>query len=326
MDTRSLSTDIKRNLRQYFMLEKNKNETEVQMMLLNRMSPELRAQIAGEVSGRLCRSVWYLKQCSDKFVSQICENLRITVYAQGEDINLPGYLCLISRGVVARGGVVKGRNKCFGEDFMLGERLRVQLSARALTFVELLLLQHDQWHSLIGHIAPEDFTTIRKFVVRLTVVRGVKVLAQEAMEEFGIDASTKGVFELFGGKRQPSKEVDDIAKNVTGGGQSKEVLQELKRVQNDVADLRVAMSQQTKQNEQIEKMLRSMTEALNGVCHPPGVVAHPKGLPPSTLDTYTTSRPVSHESSRSHSGQPKRKTSSASGRRPSREPPKSGVY
>ena len=44
--------------------------------------------------------------------------------------------------------------------------------------------------------------------------------------------STKGVFELFGGKRQPSKEVDDIAKNITGGGQSKEVLQELKRVRN----------------------------------------------------------------------------------------------
>ena len=42
---------------------------------------------------------------------------------------------------------------------------------------------------MIEHAAPDDYTTIRKFVVRLTVVRGVKVLAQEAMDEFGIDAS-----------------------------------------------------------------------------------------------------------------------------------------
>ena len=42
--------------------------------------------------------------------------------------------------------VMQRLRRCFGEDFMLGERLRVQLSARALTFVEILLLYHDQWY------------------------------------------------------------------------------------------------------------------------------------------------------------------------------------
>ena len=40
---------------------------------MDRMSPMLRAEVAGCVQGKACRSVWYLKTCSDKFVAQIAQ-------------------------------------------------------------------------------------------------------------------------------------------------------------------------------------------------------------------------------------------------------------
>ena len=41
----------------------------------------------------MCRSVWYLKRCSDRFIAAMAATLRIVVYAQGEAIDLPATLC-----------------------------------------------------------------------------------------------------------------------------------------------------------------------------------------------------------------------------------------
>ena len=51
-----LDPDMRKNLRQFFMLEKNKNETEQEQILLGRMSPMLRAKVpAAKCSWRFRR-------------------------------------------------------------------------------------------------------------------------------------------------------------------------------------------------------------------------------------------------------------------------------
>jgi hypothetical protein len=111
------------------------------------------------------------------------------VYAQAEEVNLPGFLVIVNRGLVVRGGAVKGRNKCFGEDFMLGEKLRTILPTLSLTFVELLLLDQAQFHAVMSIAPIEDYHSVRTAVLRFTLIRGIKYAAREELLRRGGNGS-----------------------------------------------------------------------------------------------------------------------------------------
>lgn len=204
MEAKKMNNDVRVELRSFFQMERTKNETEVQMALLKRLSPKLRTKISTMMYGRACRSVYYFKYCSERFIEYMAQGLVVRVYPQAEEINLPAQLCFINRGIVVMGGAVKGRDKCFGEDFMLTDSLRATLPILALTFVELLCLSAERYREVMKAAEPEDYKRVRRWVCRLTLLRGVKVSAQRYRERRDAELKAAGLYvekklSIFGG-------------------------------------------------------------------------------------------------------------------------------
>jgi potassium voltage-gated channel Eag-related subfamily H protein 7 len=272
METQRMQNDVRIELRTFFMMEKTKNETEIQMAILSRLSPKLRTKISTLLYGRACRSVYYFKFCSERFVEFMAQGLVVRVYPQAEEICLPAQLCFINRGIVVMGGAVKGRDKCFGDDFMLAESLRATLPILALTFVELLCLSAERYREVMEAAEPEDYKKVRRWVCRLTLLRGVKVSAQryreakerETVAQGGVVEKKLSIFGGFEAKLDSNRSGNIMLYNdalvLDTDDRMRKLEAEVRQVKDDVQEMRTKVLAEVHSVK--EELLREMHKAL----------------------------------------------------------------
>ena len=92
---------------------------------------------------------------------------------------------MVSRGVASRGGVVKTAGTFWGEDFILENwDLKEHIDARALTYVEILILNRESFFDCMENFS-EETKVVRKAAVRLAIHRGILKFAR-AMRDQGL--------------------------------------------------------------------------------------------------------------------------------------------
>jgi hypothetical protein len=133
--------------------------------------------------GKQVRSVWYFADASDGFLAAIALQLNTEVFNKGESTDTAGKLCIVNKGLVFRGGMVKGRGSTWGEDFVLSPSLRREMNAWVLVFAELLTLSHMDFHDIFASVSSEDFRFCRRIIVKMTVMRGIVREAGRLLKE-----------------------------------------------------------------------------------------------------------------------------------------------
>jgi hypothetical protein len=114
-----------------------------------------------------------LVDASDDFVAAIAMKLEVEVFNRGEDIPCDGKLCIMNKGLVVRGGMIKGRGSTWGEDFVLSSSLRRPVKAWVLAFNELLTLSQDSFYEIFASVSADDYRFCRKIIAKMTVIRGI---------------------------------------------------------------------------------------------------------------------------------------------------------
>lgn len=175
MGSRGLPEDMRHRLRKYFIEARELHDCEAFKDLLSRMSPALQGSVARVASERWLQCVWYLRHdISDRFVSNIARSLEARVYADGEILDKPATLNILSKGVCGRGGMVLRQGSVWGEDFLLTfAPLRKEMGAVSLTYMEVQSLTQADFFENLKSASPSDRLVIRKATVKLAVIRGV---------------------------------------------------------------------------------------------------------------------------------------------------------
>jgi len=172
MSEQNLDTSLQQKLRLFFIEAYARRENEQLKKLLAQMSPALRAKVAGIITGRHVRVVWYIAKTSDEFIASVGLCLRTEVYIKGERmVDCSGNLCIVNRGVVTRCGAIKRKGSTWGEDFFLPSQLQYWVGCLALTFVEVLCLSPSDFLDCMAVANEHDQRVLRKAMLRLKSMR-----------------------------------------------------------------------------------------------------------------------------------------------------------
>ena len=132
---------------------------------MDQMSPLLQAEVAYLVYRHYLIQVWYLKGCSDEFVAQISRCMVAHLYVPLESISLKQpRLCIVSRGLVFRGGHILHKGSIFGEDLILeSPLLRRQPETSTLAYTELLTVEEKAFKELTSaHFGARALSRMRR--------------------------------------------------------------------------------------------------------------------------------------------------------------------
>ena len=182
MKVRKLPADLKTSARLFFLQAKKSHEHQAHTDLLNLMSPSLRRNVARLTSGKHVRMVWYLRDVSDDFVACVCTRLTNSVFMANEMIESDGSLCILLRGFGLQRSVMKHENSIWGEDFILSDKLRRVTITLTLSFSEVILCDSRCFMDVLTCASPADYAKIRKYIVRLIVIRGIILTARERVK------------------------------------------------------------------------------------------------------------------------------------------------
>ena len=92
-----LPHQLRVSLRHFFTEGRQAHQAKSYRELLQRMSPLLQGEVAHfAFNGRWIQHVRWLRGCSDRFVVEIAKHMTTSIYAQAEEIDCPGALCVLS--------------------------------------------------------------------------------------------------------------------------------------------------------------------------------------------------------------------------------------
>jgi hypothetical protein len=93
-------------------------------------------------------------------------------------------LCIVSRGLIGRLGRVLRKGAVFGEDLILNNRkLRKDVTTIAITYAEILSIDQPTFSKLVEQASPQDAAEVRWGVVKLSVIRGIPLLADQLWKD-----------------------------------------------------------------------------------------------------------------------------------------------
>lgn len=123
--------------------------------ILDRFTPGLRGEVVLAAHRGHVASVWYFRECGDRFVMDVGLLFEPSMFAPGEDVEAPGpprFWAITNASVARRAGVDLGRGDCFGTDFLLQrDDLIDDVRCRAVTFVEVTSLTRTALDSVVAH-------------------------------------------------------------------------------------------------------------------------------------------------------------------------------
>jgi hypothetical protein len=188
MNDQGFERELKFKVRAFFNQTKDLAKSENNKSLISRMSPMLKE----EVTAKNCEwinDVYYLNGFKAAFAVTLLDYLVPGVFMPQEKAGVSDALCVVSRGVASRGGVVKTAGTFWGDDFILEcEDLKDHIDCRALTYIEVLVLTRESFFDCLEFF-PQEKEHVRRAQVRMAVHRGVLIFAR-AMKEQGLRGSS----------------------------------------------------------------------------------------------------------------------------------------
>lgn len=139
----SVPHSLRVQLRSYFVQAKQLNQYLEQKLLMERVSPHLHAEVSIHMHSNWVHNVPFFQNLPHVEVITIVRLLTAIMYAPNEEIPAHRSLFIVWRGLCSRQGKVYLRNEIWGDDMILdNDILRSTRSARAISFVELLMLDY----------------------------------------------------------------------------------------------------------------------------------------------------------------------------------------
>ena len=187
MALQNFSKPLRIKVRAFFNQTKDLAKSDNHKNLINRLSPALKE----EVTAKNCewvQKIYYMADFKPAISVAILDYLVPAVFTPQEKVGIQDCLCVVSRGVASRAGVVKTAGTFWGEDFILENwDLKDHLEARALTYIEILILSRQNFYDCMENF-DEELAVVRKACVRLAVNRGILKYAR-AMKDQGLQGA-----------------------------------------------------------------------------------------------------------------------------------------
>jgi len=182
-----LPIEMQRRLRSFFFQINDVNRVRGYGSIVDQMSPSLQGELAIAVNEVWVRKVWYFDRAYDDlpgtFLAGLARKLELSVYTQQEHFGKPWTLYILHRGLCAQAQRLKNSGSVWGEDFILSCRaLLNDPKALTLTFIEVAWLERGNLDGLVRSF-PEVGLALRKAVVKIAVIRGVKVEARKRLKQ-----------------------------------------------------------------------------------------------------------------------------------------------
>ena len=187
MAVQNFSKPLRIKVRAFFNQTKDLAKSDNHKALINRLSPALKE----EVTAKNCewvQKIYYMSTFKPAISVAILDYLVPAVFTPQEKVGIQDCLCVVSRGVASRAGVVKTAGTFWGEDFILENwDLKEHLDARALTYIEVLILSRQNFYDCMENFQ-DELAAVRRACVRLAVNRGILKYAR-AMRDQGLQGA-----------------------------------------------------------------------------------------------------------------------------------------
>jgi len=180
MTENKFDQELRQRLRAFFRYRRRNATVQEYQILLQKMSPALRGEVATLLCGKWVNSIPFFHQAPTEFLEEIAQTLNVETFPQGEKIIHGGEvnerLFIVQRGVVGGKGRVFTAGKVFGEDILCGDGVSTY-TARALTFADVYTLHRADLHRVCAAFP----------VMRLRLLQtGVRKRAKEALALFAL--------------------------------------------------------------------------------------------------------------------------------------------
>jgi potassium voltage-gated channel Eag-related subfamily H protein 7 len=163
----SVPQHLRVQLRRYFVQAKQMNHYLEQKLLLERVSPHLHAEVSIHLHQEWVKNVKFFNRLPLVELISVVRLLTTVMYAPEEDIPAHRSLFIVWRGMCVRRGRVYLRNDVWGDDMILENRvLRSSVSSRAVSFVELLILDYYELEEHVGRspALSQEINAAKKFI------------------------------------------------------------------------------------------------------------------------------------------------------------------
>lgn len=184
MSIQGFEQTLKIKVRAFFNQTKDLAKSDNHKVLISRLSPCLKEEVTAK-NCQWVQTIYYMKDFKPSISVAILDYLVPAVFTPQEKLNVQDCLCVVSRGVASRVGVVKTAGTFWGEDFILSNwDLKEHKDVRALTYIEVLILSREGFFTCMEDF-PEEKLMVRKAAVKMAIFRGILKYAR-AMKDQGL--------------------------------------------------------------------------------------------------------------------------------------------
>jgi hypothetical protein len=178
-----ISGELATDLRKYvYSAEKVIQSRQHHLGVINSLSPELQGRVIFEWFGDWVLRVPYVARGSPGFVVEVARNLMLQMYARGEAISQIRAMFALEKGTAWSKLRRIGEGHVWGTDMILSSpELRHDVTAICISLVELRFLDYKKFSEILDEY-PTEKPRVRKYVVKLTVLRGSIAYAKKVLE------------------------------------------------------------------------------------------------------------------------------------------------
>ena len=173
----NISQTMRVRAREYFRNTRDLRKKLSYVDLVHRLSPTLRGEVVLQMSKKTLETVWYLRSCEPAFLVELAVLMQREGYAPREKI--PSLkLCIVMRGVAAKGGNILTVGDHWGEDMIVSSvALRDTRHASALTYVEVGTIAREDLEELLMQFRQSE-RAIRQAAMKIAMQRAIVVISE----------------------------------------------------------------------------------------------------------------------------------------------------
>lgn len=180
MADNNLPEDMRRRLRLYFQESRNLQRKVNQQTVVASLSPGLQGELAMKITHDWLQRVWYFDVLEAEPIIEISKRLKPMIFASQEYLSLNNNsrtLFILVRGVVARSGVILGKNSVIGDDMIITSPfLRATAKPICVTFIEVIYLGNEHLNE-VREAFPKADERIRRAQVKWALRRSFVLAA-----------------------------------------------------------------------------------------------------------------------------------------------------
>ena len=180
-----MSTDIAHRLRNYFRYKRYQTDAAGWQVLLDRLSPSLREEVAMELNSEWIQKVPVFKACPSKMIIEVSFALKIESLPPNEEFiasnTSPTKLCLIQKGIVIAKGIMLRAGKVLGEEMLMDRNKTNGYTARTMTYTDLKVLYKEDLADILLRF-PDEKKRLRQRAVKNIVRENIMAISRAYRE------------------------------------------------------------------------------------------------------------------------------------------------